>query len=267
MDAFVTLTEDDVPGAKLIKPARECTMIMLKQWLACRGLKVSGRRDELVERVKNALDLSSPIVHGIDQGKWYDAKQNQATGNQNLNTASTSSSDISGLEWTVFPSINIPEMFNEGNVYHFAVEQVAKLAMADDETMVDDETAKPMKKGKELFADGFVHDIGNAQDQTSYHLQAHVHHSMKGEPPLLASISLSKLTGFIQKGKCTCRARHSTSSPPHTHSDYAQIEFVIFSRNVWPSMSICAYFLLNLFRAISLERLKLSVWLNLTDCI
>ena len=82
------------------------------------------------------------------------------------------------------------------------------MALDDDELVTDHETAKPLKKGKELFRSGFVHNIGNAEDQHSYYLQAHVHHSMKGEPPLLASITVSKLTGFIQKGQSTCKAKN-----------------------------------------------------------
>ena len=44
------LEEDDVPGAKLQKPAEQCTVAVLKRWLSCRGAKVTGNRRDLVER-------------------------------------------------------------------------------------------------------------------------------------------------------------------------------------------------------------------------
>ena len=72
---IVELTEDDIPGARLDEPGK-ANMEQLKRWLKCRGLKVSGRRAELVERVQEAKALPEPlsIISGIDGGKWYDAK-------------------------------------------------------------------------------------------------------------------------------------------------------------------------------------------------
>ena len=46
----IKLNEDDIPGAKLPKPTEQCTVPVLKQWLSCRGAKVTGKRGELVER-------------------------------------------------------------------------------------------------------------------------------------------------------------------------------------------------------------------------
>ena len=37
------LIEIDIPGAELPKPAENCTVAILKRWLACRGAKVSGK--------------------------------------------------------------------------------------------------------------------------------------------------------------------------------------------------------------------------------
>ena len=72
---IVTLTEDDIPGARLDEPGK-ANMEQLKRWLKCRGIKVSGRRAELVQRVQDAKALPEPlsIISGIDGGKWYDAK-------------------------------------------------------------------------------------------------------------------------------------------------------------------------------------------------
>ena len=46
----VELNEDDIPGAKLPKPAEHCTVSVLNRWLSCRGAKVSGKRKDLVAR-------------------------------------------------------------------------------------------------------------------------------------------------------------------------------------------------------------------------
>ena len=100
------LTENDVPGAKLHKNPSECTVPVLKRWLECRALKKSGRRAELVERVGNALAMSVPIVSGIDNGKWYDAKQKGLANQPNSNNIvqSVRNDVISALQWTQFPN-------------------------------------------------------------------------------------------------------------------------------------------------------------------
>ena len=46
----VELNEDNIPGAKLPKPAEHCTVSVLKRWLSCRGAKVTGKRKDLVVR-------------------------------------------------------------------------------------------------------------------------------------------------------------------------------------------------------------------------
>lgn len=220
---FIKLDETDVPGAKLGKAPRESSVTELKRWLECHGLKKSGLRDDLVKRVEQAMVMTVPVSLGVDGGKWYDSKLNlirnekekgskitvgDIVAQDTLPVKMTSNATDEGPNWTIFPSINIPELFNEGHIYHFIVEQVSGMALHDDELIDEHETAKPLKKGKELFNSGFVHDVGNAEDRHSYYLQAHVHHSMKGEPPLLASVTLSKMTGFVLKGKCTCRAKN-----------------------------------------------------------
>ena len=56
----VTLKEDDgIPGAKLnIEHLQEYSNTQLKRWLQCRGLKISGNRSELLER----LTLASTCI-------------------------------------------------------------------------------------------------------------------------------------------------------------------------------------------------------------
>ena len=44
------LTESDIPGAELPRPAEHCTVAILKRWLACSGAKVPGKREDLIKR-------------------------------------------------------------------------------------------------------------------------------------------------------------------------------------------------------------------------
>ena len=52
----IVLEEEDVPGASLRdRLFEELTVPELKQWLACRAASRTGRKQQLIERVKNYL--------------------------------------------------------------------------------------------------------------------------------------------------------------------------------------------------------------------
>ena len=54
LQSLTVLTEDsDVPGSKFERDPQEYTVDQLKHWLKCRGLKLSGKNDDLVKRVSN----------------------------------------------------------------------------------------------------------------------------------------------------------------------------------------------------------------------
>ena len=90
---YTILKEEDVPGAKLAKDPEKCIMEELRRWLECHGLKKSGKKDELVSRLKQALKLNLPVTPKINGGKWYDANENETADNLN-STTSTSKSSI-----------------------------------------------------------------------------------------------------------------------------------------------------------------------------
>ena len=69
----VVLVEDDVPGAKLVKKPEECSVEILKRWLECHGLKKSGKKSELINRVNQSISLIK-VDPKVDGGKWYDIK-------------------------------------------------------------------------------------------------------------------------------------------------------------------------------------------------
>ena len=51
-------------------------MEQLKRWLKCRGLKQSGKRGKLLNRVRDCISSGSHrnLEPSIDDGKWYAAK-------------------------------------------------------------------------------------------------------------------------------------------------------------------------------------------------
>lgn len=220
---FIKLNENDVPGAKLGKLPRDSSVTDLKRWLECHGLKKSGKRDDLVKRVEEAILMEVPVNVGVDGGKWYESKMQSIRINEGQKSEITTTDIIAQdvlaikispngsndeLKWTIFPSINIPELFNKGHVHHFMVGEVHEMRL-DEEEFANHGVATTLSKnkGEQLQKSGFVHDVGNAEDGHQYYMKAHVHHSMKGEPPLLASVTLSKATGFVLNGKCTCKAQ------------------------------------------------------------
>ena len=73
----VKLTENDVPGAKLRKSPRDSNVTDLKRWLECHGLKKTGKREELVHWVEQAMAIAVPVNVGVDGGKWYQSKMNE----------------------------------------------------------------------------------------------------------------------------------------------------------------------------------------------
>ena len=68
-DKLVFLCEDDVLGAKLNKSPKDCTVLELKRWLECHGLKKCGKKSELVERVGISIGKVS-VDPKVDKGVW-----------------------------------------------------------------------------------------------------------------------------------------------------------------------------------------------------
>ena len=71
--------------------------------------------------------------------------------------------------WNNFPSHSIPSMFNYGNIVQYIIESVDKIRLPNENQDSSDEeddtvTDMPMKKGRGLFASGFVE---NVQDSVS----------------------------------------------------------------------------------------------------
>ena len=77
LQSLMVLTDnDDVPGSKFERELEEYTVDQLKWWLKCRGLKLSGKRDELVKCMSDCVKSGNhhTLDLSIDNGKWFAAK-------------------------------------------------------------------------------------------------------------------------------------------------------------------------------------------------
>ena len=77
MKPLTILTEDGcVPGSKIEQDPQHYTVDQLKRWLKCGGLKQSGKREEIVQRVASCLQGPNHRVLdvSIDGGKMVCCK-------------------------------------------------------------------------------------------------------------------------------------------------------------------------------------------------
>ena len=68
--------EDGVPGSNFEREPEEYTVEQLKRWMKCRGLKLNGKRDELLKRVRDCLKSGNHLTlyPSNYNGKWFAAK-------------------------------------------------------------------------------------------------------------------------------------------------------------------------------------------------
>jgi len=64
----IVLNEEDVPGALFTKDPEEYSVVNLKRWLECHGLKQTGKKQCLIDldRVKNAIAAKTNVDPKID---------------------------------------------------------------------------------------------------------------------------------------------------------------------------------------------------------
>ena len=213
----IVLNEEDVPGALFTKDPEEYSVVNLKRWLECHGLKQTGKKQCLIDldRVKNAIAAKTNVDPKIDNGKWYEMKSSKSLvglAQSSKDHQSPRSTPTVTAPWKPFPSLDIPSMFNYGHIYHYLVESIANFATNNSDSSSDGDgdsftsTAKPLRKGNLLLKSDFVEDLQDNSNDQYYFLRARVHHSMKREDALKTMIGLSKVSGAVQFAECNCKA-------------------------------------------------------------
>ena len=78
LQSLTVLTEDDddVPGSKFEKRSAGIHCRPAKTVVKVQGLKLSGKRDDLVKRVSDCMKCGNhhTLDASIDNGKWFAAK-------------------------------------------------------------------------------------------------------------------------------------------------------------------------------------------------
>ena len=72
----VLTKEDGIPGSKFERELEEYTVGQLRQWLKCGGLKLSGKREDVVQRVRDCVRSWNyhTLDPAINHGKWFAAE-------------------------------------------------------------------------------------------------------------------------------------------------------------------------------------------------
>ncbi|XP_013389212.1 uncharacterized protein LOC106157950 [Lingula anatina] len=190
----VILSEEDVPGAKLPTPnVEEHTNVVLKRWLACRGLRVSGKRAELIARCKNciAAGKAGEIDVSVDQGKWYQRKLRE----QNIENEDPSSQQENSGSWSGLVPEAVPQVFNYGNIYQWLVESLPSF----------DTTEKPLRRGSQYVQSGYVGQIYYKRDSSTVYFKGVVLASMRNEK-YTVTVTLSVNSGAVKAASCHCKA-------------------------------------------------------------
>ena len=203
----------------MLKEPEKCVVEELKRWLECHGVKKSGKKAELINRVRDGLKLNLPVDPKIDGGKWYNLKTEDSAliENTNSKTSIASLGDLPTNGWRLFPSKNLPAKFNYGHAYFYLVEPAAKASNISNSSDSDEDnlyancdtvTAKPLKKGRNLLSSGFVENVQDNFDviKHEFYVRAHVQHFMKNMLPLNANVVISGISRYVKVAMCDCEA-------------------------------------------------------------
>ena len=174
LQSLTVLTEDDnVPGSKFDRDPQEYTVDQLKRWLKCRGLKLSGKRHDLVKRVSDCIKCGNhnTLDASINNGKWFAAKVLKETPQIQAIGSSISLPFIPLTGWQNFPSHCIPSIFNYGHVYYYALKSLAN-DLADIDDGLGHMTDKPMKNERKYVDSGFLHYVMDTQNGDHYFVRA-----------------------------------------------------------------------------------------------
>jgi len=171
---------------------------------------LSGKRDDLVKRVRDCVNSGNhhTLDPSIDNGKWLASKILKERSDVQGKCSVSAVPFIPSSGWRVFPSRNIPSLFNYGHVHYYALESIQNI---DDTQDIEDGlghmTDKPLKNGRKYVNSGFVHDLMDMIDGDRYFVRAHVWPSMRTELPHNVVVVISLNSGAVLHASCEpCRA-------------------------------------------------------------
>ncbi|KAG5888917.1 hypothetical protein JTB14_019413 [Gonioctena quinquepunctata] len=198
----ITLLAEDVPGANLREGISlfDHSMQELERWLECRGLKKTGKKTDLVERIKNCIDAGREhyIFLGVDGGLWYDKKR-EITIQASSSSASSSITSRSDGKWNKFPSVDIPKYFNKGHIYTYIVGALFE----DEECEIQ---YVPFRRGSQYIDSDHVHDVMDKLEGNIYKLRAFCFASLQKHQRYLVEIEINNMSGAVISGQCECKA-------------------------------------------------------------
>ena len=92
--------EHGIPGSKFEREPEKYTVGPLKRWLKCRGLKLNGKRDELLKRGSDCVNSGNlrMLDPCVDDGKRFSAKVFKENAKLQANCCLTS------LRWELHPA-------------------------------------------------------------------------------------------------------------------------------------------------------------------
>lgn len=118
-NALIKQDDSDIPGVSLKKDPEKYFAEELRRWLECHGVKKTGKKDLLTQRVRDSLLLNLPVDSKIDGGKWYYIKSSTEVVRPR--------GCLSATGWKHFPSMSLPTNFNYGHIYFHLVESADNL--------------------------------------------------------------------------------------------------------------------------------------------
>ena len=167
----VNLTENDIPGASLgNREPNQLTVKQLKFWLSCRGARTSGKKDELVVRVKhyNSVPELRDKISDPDPDEVFTKSKREYLACDKENEINPTDNFLN------FPSRNddftedlkLLPCFNPGDLYTLVKDSGKSLKKYSHLAVVD----KPVDKG--FFMKHLVHDLQTCKKETKIYIRA-----------------------------------------------------------------------------------------------
>ena len=192
----VSLDEKDIPGASLPRETpEECNCQQLKRWLVCRGALSSGKKAQLVTRVKDYITsgLAKRNLRDPDGGIHLARKKLE------LGLLDIVEPDLKDT----FPSEGYSETLHGLPVVNFKTIWSYMITCVDAKRQLS--TAKPMVKGFNFYKSGHVLSVKSHHKNALSYIKSQVLPSMKKTSAYSCYISIRD-NGLIRRVFCGCPA-------------------------------------------------------------